>query len=178
MADLRESFPTLEDVSSQEGKALGARTEGQAAAAIVGSIGFAFKDASGNVVLPQLNAQGQIQVTSELAGNGKKARGTAVGSGTSVTVATLALVAGKKYENLDFIVSCFRDAVYEIIWNDNGAETILADALVGPGQFSFHGKMEEMEFTAGTGTQQILVKAKNLGALSDFRAALSIKELV
>lgn len=178
MADLRESFPTLENVLTSEGVALGARAEGDAAAGIQGSIGFAFKDSSGNVVLPQLNSQGQIQVTSELAGNGKRARGTVAGSGTQVTVATLALVAGKKYENLDFVVSCFRDAVFSIIWNDNGVESILADALVGPGQFSFHAKLEELEFTAGTGTQQILVKALNLGALSDFRAALSIKELV
>lgn len=82
MADIRESFATLENVSTQEGAVLGARTEGEAAAGIQGSVGFAFKDSSGNVVLPQLSPAGEIYVSTEKPGDNLHARGENAGSAT------------------------------------------------------------------------------------------------
>jgi len=192
MADLRESFPGLEDVSTGAGVAAGSRVEGDASSAVNGAIGFAFKDDSGDVILPALNASGQI-VTNGLTntqlratpvpvsmgivvGDGKRARGTVGGSLTLVTVATLALVVSKNYENLDFIVSCFRDARFQVILNDNGAETIIADACLTPGCSSLHAQLSEAEFATGaSGTQSIIIKALNLNALSDFYASVSVK---
>jgi hypothetical protein len=192
MADVRESFVTLEG-ESQEGLALRAVQEGQSVAAKNGSIGFAFKDNSGNAILPSLNGSGQLPVVGPLTdvelraspvpvafvtltGDGRRARGTAGGSLTLVTVATLTLATSETYENLDFIVSCFRDARFQVILNDDGAETIIADALCGPGAFSFHGQLSEAEFSTGaTGTQSIIIKALNLNAPSDFYASVSVK---
>ena len=192
MADLRESFPGLENVSTGAGVAAGSRVEGDASSAINGAIGFAFKDNSGNVILPALNGTGQI-VTNGLTdtqlratpvpvtfgtvtGNGKRARGTVGGSATLVTVATLTLAVSQIYENLDFIVSCFRDSRFQVILNDNGSETIIADACLTPGCTSFQGQLTEAEFATGaTGTQSIIIKALNLNALSDFYASLSVK---
>jgi hypothetical protein len=200
MADVRESFPTLEG-ASQEGLALRAVQEGDSPSAINGSLGFAFKDDAGNAVLPQLNASGELPVVGPLTdtelraspvpvsfstpvpvtfttvtGDGKRARGTASGNASLVTVASLTLAVNKIYENLDAVVSCFRDALFQVILSDNGSETIVAEALCGPGQLTSNIKMQEAEFATGaTGTQLLLIKAQNLNALSDFRAALSVK---
>jgi len=224
MADLRESFTTLEG-ASQEGLALRAVQEGQAVTAKNGSLAFAFKDNSGNAIAAPLNASNELGVVGPLTdtelratpvdvlgpltdaelratpvdvlgpltdaelratpvpvtfgtvtGDGRRARGTVGGSLTLVTVATLTLAVSEIYENLDFMVSCFRDARFQVILNDNGAETIIADAICGPGQFSFHGQMSEGEFATGaSGTQSIIIKALNLNALSDFYASCSVK---
>lgn len=233
MADVRESFTTLEG-SSGEGLALRSVQEGEAVASKNGSIGFAFKDgsgnavaapvksagdapgqavptlsavdnagnlteipvkqagqapgdavpglafrdSSGNLVQPQLNSAGQLPVSLDSAGNSLYARGTAVGNLSQVTVATLALTTSTTYEDLQFIVSCFRDAIFQIIWNDDGSETILAEALCGPGQFTVNALLKHVEFTSGaSGTQQLLVKAQNLNSTSDFRATVSVQEL-
>lgn len=178
MADTRESFPTLEG-SSQEGLALRAAVEGDSPTSKNGSIGFSFKDSTGNVVLPQLDSAGRIKIVSGTGatGNGKKARGTASGNASLVTVASLTLTVNKVYDNLDFIVSCFRDALFQVILSDNAAETVIADALCSPGMTSFHGALKEAEISTGaTGTQLLLIKAQNMNALSDFRAALSVNE--
>lgn len=208
MADVRESFTTLEG-ASQEGLALRAVQQGDAVAAKNGSLAFGFKDSTGNAIAPALDAGGNLPVSGPLTdtelratpvdvlgpltdaelraspvpvtfgvvtGDGKRARGTVAGNASLTTVATLTLAVSETYENLDFIVSCFRDARFQVILNDNGAETIVADALCGPGAFSFHGQLSEAEFATGaSGTQSIIIKALNLNALSDFYAAVSVK---
>lgn len=194
MPDLRESFPSLEDVSTAEGKALAVVQEGDAVTAKNGSLAFGFKDSTGNAVAPQLSAAGKLPVVGPLTdtelraspvpvtmgnvtGNGKKARGSVAGNAALTTVASLTLAASKIYENLDFIVSCTRDALFQVILSDNAVETIIAEAIVGSGQMSFQGKLQEAEIASGaTGTQLLLIKAKNLNgaSLSDFHASLSV----
>lgn len=179
MAELRESFPTLENVATQEGVAFGARVEGNAAAGVQGAIGFSFKDAAGNVVLPTLDAAGRLPIALDAAGNGKRARGqNSSGSASQVTIATMTLVANKRYENIHVLVSCYRDATYQLIWNNNGTEEVLADLRVGPGHFTTSIDLGDMEIQAGaTGTQQFLLKAINENALSALSGTVSCKEL-
>ena len=181
MADLRESFPMLENVSTSAGVAAGARVEGNASAAINGLIGFSFKDSSGNVILPQLNASGQLPVTFDVTGENLFARGTlAAGSASLVTVtgAVITLTTSTNYEGIEAVMSCFRDSLFQIIWNDNGVETILADTLCGPGQFTTNVNMANVAFTSGaTGTQELLIKAQNINALSAFRATVGIRKV-
>ena len=179
MSELRESFPSTEDTGTGAGVPLGARIEGQPAAAIQGAIGFAFKDSAGNVILPSLNSSGQLPVTSEVSGNGLYARGTNAGSNSQVTIASLTLVASKKYENIQMIVSCFRDSTFQLIWSNNAAETILCDLRCGPGGFSAQANLGDLEFTSGsTGAQLLLIKGKNENALSNLTATVSCKQLV
>jgi hypothetical protein len=229
MADVRESFTTLEG-ASQEGLALRSVQEGESVASKNGSLGFAFKDSSGNAIAPALDVSGKLPVvgpltdaelratavpvsaaslplptgaataanqateiaslasidsklTSPIAvtfgnvtGDGKRVRGTVGGNASLTTVASLTLANSKIYEDIDFIVSCFRDALFQVILSDNGSETVIADALCGPGQLSFHGKLQEAEIATGaTGTQLLLIKAQNMNALSDFRATVCVK---
>jgi hypothetical protein len=224
MADVRESFTTLEG-SSQEGLALRAVQQGDSVAAKNGSLAFGFKDSSGNAIAPALDASGNVPVSGPLTdtqlratpvdvlgpltdaelratpvdvlgpltdaelraspvpvtfgavvGDGRRVRGTIAGNAALTTVASLTLVNSKTYENLDFIVSCFRDTRFQVILSDNAVETVVADALTGPGAFSFHGQLSEGEIVTGaTGTQLLLIKGINLNALSDMYAALSVK---
>jgi hypothetical protein len=192
MADIRESFTTLEG-ASQEGLALRAVQEGDSGASKNGSIGFAFKDDSGNVILPALDASGNVPVSGPLTdtelraspvpvtfgsvnGDGLHDRGTIAGNASLTTVASITLAVDKIYDNLDFVVSCFRDCRFQVILSDNAVETILADAICGPGSFSQHVSLRELEINAGsTGAQLLLIKGINLNALSDMYAAASVK---
>lgn len=220
MADLRESFPTLQDSSTQEGKSLIARQEGDAAAAQNGSIGFSFKDSSGNVILPALDAAGNIAVIVDHqdqegdAAAGKEglvafafkdstgdlvlpqltaggqiavsfteglcykspAGELAAGSATlaAVTNAEITLSTSTSYGGIGFILSSRRDSLFQIIWQDDATDTVLAEFIVGPGQYTINGELHCLKITTGaSGTQKLKVKAKNFEALSSLRATIT-----
>jgi hypothetical protein len=220
MADLRESFPTLQDATTQEGKSLIARQEGDAAAAQNGSIGFAYKDSSGNVILPQLDASGNVPVIIDhLDQEGDAAAGKeglvafafkdstgdlvlpqlTVGGQIQVAVteglcykspagelaagsATLVIVTGAEitlststtYAGIGFVLSSRRDSLFQIIQQDDATDTILAEFIVGPGQYTVNGELHCLKITTGgSGTQKLKVKAKNFEALSSLRATIT-----
>lgn len=232
MADVRESFPSLEGASG-EGLPLRAIQQGDSVAAKNGSLAFAFKDASGNaiaapvkqsgdatgdavptlaakdnagnlveipvkqagqapgdavpvlgyrdssgnLIAPQLNAAGAMPVTFD-AGVEKYARGTVAGNASITDVATMTLTANKVYKSIEFLVSCFRDALFELVQVDDATTTVLADVLVGPGHFTQAVRLENLLITAGaSGTQVLKLRAKNFNALSDFRATVTAIEL-
>lgn len=177
MADVREVFPVLVN-ASDEGVALSEAQAGQAAAGKVGSVGFAYKDSGGNLVLPQLTADGKVPVSTEPPGVTKYNRGENAGSLTTVTIATVTLVASKKYKNIEFLGSCFRDTLFQVIQLDDAAETVLAEFLVGPGQYTFGKELNMVEITAGaTGTQSLLLKAINIQKASTIRGTIGCLEL-
>lgn len=263
MADLRESFPTLEDSTTQEGKALSARQEGDAAASQNGAIGFSFKDSTGNVILPALDAAGNIKVwidhdyqegdasagTSGLVGfsfkdstgdlilpsldasgnikvvidhkdvEGDAAAGKeglvafafkdstgdlvlpqldasgnikvtftdntclkspagelAAGSATiaAVTGAEITLSASTSYDNIGFVFSSRRDSLFQLVQQDDATDTVIAEFIVGAGQYTIVGELHCLKITTGgTGTQKLKVKAKNFEALSSLRATIT-----
>jgi len=179
MAEVRESFPTTEDVNGVGTPLSNAVDVTTAAAALNGAVGFAFKDSSGNVILPQLSALGAIPVTED-SGPLKFAAGVlAAGSATMVLVtgATVALTVNKVSSQIKVTGSCYRDAVFEVIWNNNASETIIGKFRVGPGQFSYTWDGWKRLVTAGaTGTQELKVKAQNINALSELSAEISFIE--
>lgn len=179
MANLRESFPSLEDASTQAGVALHARQEGQTPASMNGSIGFAFKNSAGNLTLPQLNSAGQLPVTSEKAGNNLYARGTHAGSGSEQLLATITLANSKVYEDIFMLVSSFRDTEFRLTWNNNGSESELGAMLTGPGSLTASAKLEGVEFTSGaTGTQELKLYGQNQNATSTMKGTIAVKEIV
>jgi len=183
MADLRESFPILEDSATGAGEALISRIEGEASAAIAGSIGFSFKDSSGNVILPQLDASGKIPVTFDATGTELNAHGAVAGSASFVDVAVITAALTKVYSNFHYNVSCLRSAHFQLVHVDDvgvtDTETILCDVILGPGQYTLTDLAPRKEFdtTGLTGVQNIKIKAKNLGQLSDLRGCISIIEV-
>lgn len=230
MADVRESFPSLEGASG-EGLVLRSVQEGEAVASKNGQLAFAFKDNSGNAIAAPVKQAGQavgdgvaVLAAKNTAGNAAEiptlaegeavgqmvavsaykdasgdaavpqliggavpvtfdvgtdlyARGKVAGNLSQVTVATITLTASKTYQGIEAVLSCFRDAVFEIIFNDDGSETILADAVCSPGNTTANINLSKLQFTAGAaGTQQLLVKAINLNSTSDFRATVATTE--
>jgi len=269
MADIRESFATLEDSGTSEGKALAARVEGDAAAAQNGSIGFAFKDSAGDVILPALDATGNIQtvidhkdlegdpsaakeglvafshkdstgdlVLPQLDANGNSkviidhvdlegdaaagkeglvafafkdstgdlvlpqltasgaisvtsattatrlkspAGELAAGSATiaNVTGASITLTVNKVYYGISAVVSSRRDSLFQLVQVNDATSTVLAEAIVGAGQYTFEMLWPDMQITAGaSGTQTLKIMAKNFEALSSLRATLTVNEIV
>lgn len=186
MADLRESFPTLEDVGTQAGVPLHKALEGDAASGKNAHGALVAKDPDGNLIYLKLNAGGSLAVTLDGAKACRSKRGTAVGSATFVDVAVMTLVNEASYEDIDWAVSCFRDAIFEIVYvtdvGDTNTEEILGDVLVGPGAFTSSGELSCTKFTVpaanvGTGVNELRLRAKNLNATSDFRGSISIGEI-
>lgn len=178
MADIREVFPVLVD-AADAGVSLRAIQEGDAPSTKNGILGFAFKDSSGNVVMPQLNSAGELKVNSNASGTKRNNFASNTGSLSDVTIATLTLTASALYREISLNVSCMRDSLFQVIKSDNAVETILDAVLVGPGQFSVAMDLSGIEFTAGaTGAQLLFIRAKNLQNSSTMRARISAEEIV
>lgn len=177
--DLRESFPILEDIdNNNEGAAPSSAEVGQTPTGRTGMMALAFRDSTGNYVLPQLDAEGRLPVTQEGAGIPLKAKGElAAGSATlaDVTGASLTLVATKNYTKIAATVLCTIESLFQVIQSDNAVETVIAEILIGPGQYTFTWQHQGIEALAGaTGPQLLKIKGQNLGnKLSSLRANLS-----
>lgn len=178
MAHVRESFPVLEN-GTQEGVALRSIQQGESVASKNGLLGFAFKDSSGNAIAPQLTPEGKIAVDMEGAGVSKSATsdGEVAGSLTLTTVCEVALTISKTYGKVSANISCFKEAIFYLIQLDDATETIIGHGIVGAGQYSFAINLGQKEFATGsTGTQKLILKAKNLAKESDFLGDLACLE--
>jgi hypothetical protein len=180
MADLREAFPILEDLTGA-GVAPSKSENGDASAGKVGATVWAFKDASGNLVHPQLTPDGRIPMTQDAAGTFRNAKGElASGSATfaDVTGASLTLAPSKTFVKLSAMVSCFREAIFQITQINDASTTILAEIVIGPGQYTFTWTQPDFEISSGsTGTQTLKVVGKNLDKLSSLRATITCVEV-
>jgi len=183
MADLKQLFHILKDDAGGGGEAPISRIEGEASAAKEGLIGFSFKDSSGNVVLPQLNAAGEIPVSNEANDLAcLTEQGKATGSLSDVDIALITLSASTVYRRISYIVTCLRASEFRIeSVDDKGSgdiTTILAQILVGPGDYTDSSELFHLEFTSGsTGVQSLDLVAKNLFDASDLRGTLAVGEV-
>lgn len=188
-SDLRESFPSLEDRATGAGVTLAASIEGQSSAGQQGAIGFAFKDAAGNVVLPQLDNEGRVPVT--LSGQGTRLRnyGSKAGALLSATgafygnqqlVTSIDLTANTDIGDFGGKVNCRRAAYFELRYEDNGASVVLDSSLVDAGQYTAPlgaGPQEDtFHVPASAVAPKISIYAGNLdnGKLSDLRGMLTV----
>lgn len=180
MSDLRTSFMILEDSSSQAGLPLHKVLAGDAAAAKNALAALICKDPSNNLQYLKQDSAGNLLVTADGGGTPKKARGTVAGNTSITTVCEIALTAGAVYKGLSWVVSCFRDAIYEIVAIDDPTgtptEVILADVLVGSGDVTDSGELRNVSFTAGATDPVLRVRAKNTQVASDFRASVCTSE--
>lgn len=192
MADLRECFNVIQDSVTGAGECLISRIEGEAAAAMEGLIGFSFKDSSGDVILPQLDSSGRLPVIVDaVAGTCFNANGElAAGSLTlaDVTGAVIVGTIGKTYTKIGFVVCCLRTSLFQLQYVDDvgvgDTITILAEVIVGPGQYTVCCELNclEIDMTAGTGVQNIILQAKNFAGspanLSSLRGTLDAVEVI
>lgn len=186
MTDVNPLFRIL-DNGSGAGLAPHSRVEGDAAAAQRGLIGFSFKDSNGDLVLPQLTADGRISVSTQSPGSCVYARGELAAPAAAntlevVTGAEITLTANKTYKNIGILVSSFVAShfVVEHIDDEGGVGTVtkLADFNLGPGDNSESVELSCLEFTAGaTGVQKLRVRVEQLETLACARATISALEL-
>ena len=179
MSEKRSSFPTLE-LGDQAGQALTAKIQGESAAAAYGSVGFAYKDSSGNVVLPTLTPQGRVPVDSEanngswLSNRGEDSDGSV--SGTFSTIASINLSNDDIVDEFNYAVSGRKGGLFQVCLDDDGVISVLEDIVLESGHYT-HSASVKTEVTAGsTGTQKILIRAHNwetvLANASALRASL------
>lgn len=171
MSHLRETFPVLENLATGEGEVLHSARAGETAAGKNGLSGFVFKDSSGNFVHPMLTPEGKVAVDFEGAGVAKKASsgGEIPGALTLTTIAEIDLTPSKTYGKISAKGSCFKEAIFYLVQVDDATETILGHGIVGAGDYSTMIDLGISEIVSGaTGTQKLILKAKNLTKTSDF----------
>jgi hypothetical protein len=179
--DLRELFPVLENTDGS-GAGITKVIEGQAVSSVSGGIpALVAKDSSGNLKFLTLDIQGRLPVTSNSAITPKRARGQLDnGNATSgvllVTGAQIILTSGKIYTGDSMVVSCMRECLAQLIWNNNGVDNILEDILLGPGQYTVQVNLPGDSFTAGTGTQTLDLRARNTDRASAIRGSIVVTE--
>lgn len=182
MADPRPSFAVLEDSATQAGLPLHKVLQGDALASKNALAALGFKDASGNLRYPVVD-ENDVQLV-KLAGgyvaNLSEKGELAAGSGTlaDVTGAELTLQNSKVVNNVSLLVSCRRDALFQVVWVDDVTPTVLAEVIVGSGAYSLAELIPSLEFTTGaSGDQKLKLMAKNFEALSSLRGTISAVEV-
>lgn len=177
---LRPSWAVLENPTSQAGVPWHHSTEGDAASARNAAAALIAKDTAGNLQYPKVNLARELVVSSQaqdfatLGDDGSHA-----GSNSYQTLAEITLQAEYDYEDLQCVLSCFRDSKFQIIQSDDAVETVLFSGIrVDAGNNTFGLNMSNFAMTTGaTGVQKIIVKGKNMNALSELNATMYIKEV-
>lgn len=177
--DQRVSFPTLEGASG-EGLALRQVQVGDTPTSKNASIGLAFIDSSGNLVLPQLTPTGRLPVDTEgnngswMSNRGEDADGSV--SGTFTELASITLANDDVVDEFNFSVSGRKGGFFQVCLDDDGTIEVLEDVVLEAGQLT-HSNSVKTEVTAGaSGTQRLLIRAYNWDSnpqqLSALRASL------
>ena len=183
MADVRESFATLEDSGTGAGLPLHKVLEGDAAAAKNASAGLVAKDNSNNLIYLRTDASGNLltKPAAEYACLTDAAEAT--GSLTVVDVCTITATVNKVYR-VFASGSCYRHATFTVVAiadvGGSPVSTELGYFKCGPGEFTSELNLSCIEWTAGgTGVQNIVLRAKNdFLVASDFDGVLTAQELV
>lgn len=181
--DLRESFPALEDASTGAGVPATKTISGDASAGKVGQTVFGFQDSNGNVVLPQLDTQGRLPVSTEV--EGTRIRGHAAVAGSLlgspyafVPVFSQALTAAKTYIDLNGRVACRRGALFQLLYKDNGNSVVLDESVVDAGQYTAGIDILGDTFTvpASAVNPMFLIQGGNYDKASDLHATLAVTQ--
>jgi hypothetical protein len=177
MADEAPLFKILQNASGTA-EAIDKVESGDAPGTKNGILAFGFRDSAGNIILPQLTSAGAIPVDANAAmGTAMKARGENAGSLSNVDLATIVLGNSELYSKIVAVGSCLRESLFQIIWDNNGSETILGEFIVGAGQYSFLWDVPCVEFTtAASDPQELILRAKNLDKVSTLRGNICTYE--
>ena len=140
-----------------------------------GLLAFVFQDKDGNAIIPQLNAEGAIPVTSDPgttlvspAGKKTKAEMESAGQGTRVEIAKLTLADDKTYTKLSALISATRHTLFEIVKVEDvgGADTeeILEQVELEAGTVAFKMGLDVDIFTTAVAanTKELRLYASHL----------------
>ncbi len=177
---LRPSWAVLEDPTTQAGVPWHHSVEGDVAANRNAAAVLTAKDTAGKLQYPKVNLDRELVVSTQAndyatLGND----GFHAGSQSYQTLAEITLQAEYDYEDLQFVVSCYRDTKFQILQTDDETETVLFSGIrVDAGNTTLSVNMSNFAMTTGaTGTQKITIKGKNENATSEMNATMYIKEV-
>jgi len=180
---LKSLFNTLKNQTTDESHALGMFTEGvnyAAAAFKEAMVAFAFKDSSGNVVLPQLNDEGAI-VVSEDAGTKLADFGEHAGDKAAFQdICTLVLTLEQNYSKICGTISSSRQTEWELVAIDDvgvtDTEVLVAKFVTHDSPFHFEC-VPNVTTVGGTLIQNLILRAQNQDAVSPMYGTLQANEL-
>jgi hypothetical protein len=182
--NLRPSVAILENPGTSAGVPLHHSTEGDSAAARNAAAMLTGKDASGNLQYLKLDAANNLSVVFAENFICLDDEGTVVdGSATFVDIATIVLANSKTYRGLEWHTSCFRDYIFELVWIDDvggvATEAVQVRGRGGSQQFDNTAVLKCKAFTtAAANTQHLVLRARNINALSDIDGTVSVNELI
>ena len=180
MAEVAEVFRILADDATGAGEAPISRIEGEVAAAKEGLIGFSFKDNSGNVILPQLTADGRISVSGESPGTPLDDFGqaTPVSLNTDLTVATITLTVSTVYQIRFIAGDSGQPSIWRLEQTDDATQTDIFYFRTGVGAPQSNFVTDCLVITAGaSGTQELnLIHQQLRGPLSDVQGGFCLLE--
>lgn len=178
MADLKQVFNTLDD--GTEGQALRSKAEGDAPSTHLGSMGFSYKDSSGNLILPQLTAGGAIPVDTGAVSGTVVSDHSVVASvaDTETAVAVASLVSSTAYTCAEMSVSCSEQTTWTLYNIDDAggtpSKTLIWSGITGAGNFTICCQPKNLTFTSGsTGTQTLSMEGTSKKGSTDLHAFVS-----
>jgi len=184
MADVREVFTVLEDLSTGVGLPWSQAFEGSAAENRNAAPALVAKDTAGNLIYLKTNLSGELVVSTESEEYALISdSGTNAGNAAFQDIVTLDLQVDLVYKELEIVCSCFRDAVFQVVAISDAGGTPVTTVLIngircGAGQYSAIVSLSALMFTAGaTGDQELVVRGKNLNTTSTMDVVVSIKEI-
>lgn len=186
MAGKNSLFRIMKD---QAGNLIGLTgiASGESVGSKVAALVAGFRDSSGNAVLPQLNAAGQLPVTFD-GGDCKNASGSLAGTDTitEITGAEITLTEGAYYNKMEVTVSSMTESCFEVVYiSDEGeigeAEVILWRGQTGPGQYTVnasHGCVQFQAASGTTGSERLFVRGANANTdeAAELQATISVLE--
>lgn len=181
MADLRVSFPILEDAGTQAGLPLHKVAAGDSSAARNAASVFPAVDAGGLLRQLKVNAAGELLTSDAADVANLHDTGTHAGSTSDQTLVEITLQPSTVYRELKGLLSSFRDSLGRVdLVDDSGGTPVTTNihsgSRVGPGQYSASLDLD-VEFTTGAvGIPLLRLIAKNTIVASTMDATLSIKE--
>lgn len=172
---------TTQEETTGAGRAPTARQTSDSPVGVWGSMVLAFKNAIGNLTLPQLDAAGRLPVTFEgFSGFSKSAVGElAAGSATMVDItgAEIILDNSKTYGSIRANLSCSRDVLFNIVSMDNGTPTIIGRIRLNKESTFEWIAGSQLVTTGASGPQSLKVQGQNPNTLSSMSAEISSVEV-
>lgn len=180
MAEVRTSYPVLEDATSGAGLALHKVAEGDLIANKNALAALVAKDPDDKFRYLSVDADGHLITTDVKDVAILSDKGTNGGDKTQfVDVVTITLSTEKTYKTIDLVCSCFRDTMFKIVQKNDTTETTLVEPFrVGSGNFSFEHLFEKITFVTGaTGDQELILKGQNLDVAATMSGFMGTDEV-
>lgn len=181
MADPKSRFAILADFTTAVGQMVHRALQGDPilnrnAVPVLG-----FKNAAAQFRYPAVDAQDRVLVSAnagdlaELAMPGELAAGSLTLA--DVTGAVITLQNSYQYQDIEVLVCSREDSLFQVVWDDDGSETVLGEIIVAAGHNTVAAKVPGPFASGATGTQELKLVAMNFEVLASLRGTIGVTEV-